>query len=280
MKPERWRQIDQLLEAALERQPEERAAFLADACAGDDSLRLEVESLLRTDEAADSFIEKPAVALVADVIAEQQVQAMAGQRIGHYKILSLLGAGGMGEVYLAEDAKLRRKVALKLLPAEFTRDAGRLRRFVQEAQAASALNHPNILTILEIGETNEAHYIATEFIDGQTLRERLKGGKLSPPAALEIAAQISAALAAAHGAGIVHRDIKPENVMLRRDGIVKVLDFGLAKLTEHRPAAVTSKASTIREARTDPGTELGTIGYMSPEQAAGQDAAQRADISI
>src|SRR5262245_41018655 len=200
MKPERWRQIDQLLEAALERQPEERAAFLADACAGDDSLRLEVESLLRTDEAADSFIEKPAVALVADVIAEQQVQAMAGRSIGHYKILSLLGAGGMGEVYLAEDAKLRRKVALKLLPAEFTRDAGRLRRFVQEAQAASALNHPNILTIFEIGETNEAHYIATEFIDGQTLRERLKGDRLSPVAAIEIATQIAAALAAAHGA--------------------------------------------------------------------------------
>src|SRR5215831_4041502 len=149
--------------------------------------------------------------------------------IAHYHILSKLGAGGMGEVYLAEDTKLGRKVALKLLPTEFTRDAGRMRRFEQEARAASALNHPNILTIFEIGEANGERYIATEYIDGQTLRERLNGDRLTPPAALDIALQIAAALAAAHEAGIVHRDIKPENVMLRRDGITKVLDFGLAK---------------------------------------------------
>jgi eukaryotic-like serine/threonine-protein kinase len=278
MNPERWRQIDQLLEAVLEREPDERAAFLAVACAGDESLRLEVESLLRSDEAAESFIEEPVVALAADVIAERQARALAGQSISHYKILSRLGAGGMGEVYLAEDTKLSRKVALKLLPAEFTSDPGRLRRFIQEARATSALNHPNILTVFEIGEAGEAHYIVTEFIDGQTLRERLKGGRLSPTATIDIGAQIAAALAAAHGAGIVHRDIKPENVMLRRDGIVKVLDFGLAKLVEHRPAAVTSKASTIGEAHTDPGTVLGTVGYMSPEQVRGQEADHRADI--
>src|SRR5215470_1587265 len=198
--------------------------------------------------------------------------------ISHYRILSKLGAGGMGEVYLTEDTKLGRKVALKLLPAEFTRDAGRVRRFEQEARAASALNHPNILTIFEIGEANGGHYIATEFIDGQTLRERLNGDRLAPSAALDIASQITAALAAAHEAGIVHRDIKPENVMLRRDGIVKVLDFGLAKLTEHRPVAVDSQAPTIAKAHTDPGTVMGTVGYMSPEQVRGQEADHRADI--
>src|SRR5262245_37039193 len=150
----------------------------------------------------------------------------------------------MGEVYLADDTRLGRQVALKLLPAEFTGDAERVRRFEQEARATSALNHPNILTILEIGEANEGRYIITEYIDGQTLRERLNGDRLAPAAALDIAAQIAAALTAAHEAGIVHRDIKPENVMLRRDGIVKVLDFGLAKLTEHWPAVVDSEAPT------------------------------------
>ncbi|MGH9940427.1 MAG: serine/threonine protein kinase, partial [Blastocatellia bacterium] len=203
---------------------------------------------------------------------------MIAEQISHYRIVNKIGAGGMGEVYLAEDTKLGRKVALKLLPEEFTRDAGRVRRFEQEARAASALNHPNILTIFEIGEANGAHYIATEYIDGQTLRERLNNDRLTPSAALDIASQIAAALTAAHEAGIVHRDIKPENVMLRRDGIVKVLDFGLAKLIEQRPAAVDSQAPTIAKAHTDPGAVLGTVGYMSPEQVRGQEADHRADI--
>jgi serine/threonine protein kinase/Tol biopolymer transport system component len=198
--------------------------------------------------------------------------------IAHYRILSKLGAGGMGEVYLAEDTKLGRKVAIKLLPAEFTQDSGRVRRFEQEARATSALNHPNILTIFEIGEANGERYIATEFIDGRTLRERLNGDRLAPQAALDIAAQSAAALAAAHEAGIVHRDIKPENVMLRRDGIVKVLDFGLAKLAEHSPSAVDSQAPTIAKVNTDPGAVLGTVGYMSPEQVRGQETYHRADI--
>jgi len=201
----------------------------------------------------------------------------AGAHLNHYEIITRLGAGGMGEVWLAEDQRLRRKVALKLLPAEFTRQAARVRRFEQEARAASALNHPNIITIFEIGEVDGAHFIATEFIDGQTLRTRLEE-KLAINAALDIAVQMASALAAAHEAGITHRDIKPENVMLRRDGIVKVLDFGLAKLTEQRPDAVDSEAPTIAKVNTDPGTVMGTASYMSPEQARGQEVDARSDI--
>src|SRR5262247_3927840 len=159
MKPERWKQIDQLLEAALAREPERRAEFLNQACAGDEELRKKVESLLSSDERAGSFIESPAFEVGAELLAEDQTQPLVGQQIGRYRVLSLLGPGGMGEVYLAQDSRLGRKVALKLLPASFTRDAGRVRRFEQEARAASALNHPNILTIFEIGEANDAHYI-------------------------------------------------------------------------------------------------------------------------
>src|SRR5262245_19345356 len=213
----------------------------------------------------------------SEAVAEMKQSLPHNTAIAHYRLLAPIGVGGMGEVYLAEDTKLSRKVALKLLPAEFTKDAGRLRRFEQEARAASALNHPNILTIFEIGESNETHYIATEYIDGQTLREQLNGDRLATTAALDIASQITAALAAAHGAGIIHRDIKPENVMLRRDGIVKVLDFGRAKLVDHRPAAVDSQAPTQKKI-TDPGTVMGTVGYMSPEQVRGQETDHRADI--
>src|SRR6266511_379307 len=203
---------------------------------------------------------------------------VAGTRFDRYEIISPLGAGGMGEVYLARDMRLERKVALKLLLDERTRDDQRLLRFEQEARAASALNHPNIITIYEIGDYGSTHFIATEFIEGLTLRKILADGKMPVIAALDVAIQVASALSAAHEAGIIHRDIKPENVMLRRDGIVKVLDFGLAKLAEHRPTAVDSKASTVGEAHTDPGTVLGTVGYMSPEQARGQEADHRADI--
>ena len=194
--------------------------------------------------------------------------------LGHYEIRSQLGAGGMGEVYLAHDRRLGRSVALKLLPAEFTKDESRLRRFQQEARAASALNHPNILTIFEIGEVDGINFIATELIEGETLREHMKRGETKLVEILEIAAQSASALAAAHRAGIAHRDIKPENIMVRSDGYVKVLDFGLAKLTETE--AETSEASTL--VKTEPGIVLGTAHYMSPEQARGLEVDTRTDI--
>ena len=209
----------------------------------------------------------------------EHMNLTSGSKWGQYLIDNRLGVGGMGEVWLAEDTRLERKVALKLLPPEFTTDADRLQRFVQEAKAASALNHPNIITIYEIGELDHAQFIATESIDGVTLRQQITSGGLTLSAALDSAIQTAAALAAAHEAGIVHRDIKPENVMLRRDGIVKVLDFGLAKLTERRTSAgVDKEAETRAKVATDPGTVMGTPQYMSPEQARGQMVDARTDI--
>jgi eukaryotic-like serine/threonine-protein kinase len=201
-----------------------------------------------------------------------------GRQISHYKILSALGAGGMGEVYLAEDARLERKVALKILTTEFAEDAARMHRFVQEAKAASALNHPNILTVHEIGESEGVNYIVTEYIEGETLRERLTGDSFPPGEILDIAIQIAEALAAAHAAGIVHRDVKPENVMIRRDGYAKVLDFGLAKLIEDKKPAFELEASTQKLFKTNPGVVMGTVSYMSPEQARGKETDARTDV--
>lgn len=198
----------------------------------------------------------------------------AGMKVGRFEIRSRVGAGGMGEVYLAHDAQLDRPVALKLLPAKFVADPESLRRFKQEARAISALNHPNILTIFEVGEVEGTHYIATEFVEGMTLRARLAQSRLTPVEALEAIGQLAGALSAAHRAGVIHRDIKPENVMLRPDGIVKILDFGLAKLSESRTTATDPNAPKM----TDPGTVMGTAGYMSPEQARGLDIDSRTDI--
>jgi eukaryotic-like serine/threonine-protein kinase len=203
---------------------------------------------------------------------------VASQMISHYRIISKIGAGGMGEIYLAEDTKLDRKVALKLLPEQFTSDESRLRRFVQEAKAASSLNHPNIITIHEIGQSDGAHFIATELIDGLTLRQQLASGPMRLPAALDVAIQVASALTAAHLAGIIHRDIKPENIMLRRDGYVKVLDFGLAKLSEAPAPSTNTEAPTIARFESEPGTILGTAFYMSPEQARGLKMDSRTDI--
>ena len=201
----------------------------------------------------------------------------AGTKFGRYEIRSLLGAGGMGEVYLANDTELDRSVAIKILPEGLAGEKERLQRFVQEAKAASALNHPNILTIYEIGTAGEARFIATEFIDGETLRHRMnRGTRLFD--VLEIAGQIASAIAAAHAAGIVHRDIKPENVMVRKDGYAKILDFGLAKLTEPKDDAADTEAPTRAMVNTGAGTVMGTANYMSPEQAKGVHVDERTDL--
>lgn len=202
---------------------------------------------------------------------------LANTTISHYRILSRIGAGGMGEVYLAEDIRLGRKVALKILNADLTRHEDRVRRFEQEARAASGLSHPNILTIFDIGKEDSTHFIATEFIDGQTLRSALTRARMKLGEVLDISLQAAGALAAAHAAGIIHRDIKPENIMVRPDGLVKVLDFGLAKLIETQAPSADSGAQTVARANTDPGTVMGTAAYMSPEQARGQTVDARTD---
>jgi serine/threonine protein kinase/sugar lactone lactonase YvrE len=276
MKAERFEQVDQILQAALDRDPSERDAFLNEACANDTELRSKVEELILSDEKASNFIETPAFEVAAKMVAAEQSKIGSGQAIGPYEIVARLGSGGMGDVYLAHDSRLDRKVALKLLPDYFTRDEERLKRFHQEARAVSTLNHPNIITIFEIGKAESIHFIATEYITGQTLRKRMSGKTLNLREALEIAIQIAGALASAHQAGIVHRDIKPENIMLRDDGYVKVLDFGLAKLAEGQ----FSETKTLRAAKveTNPGVVMGTAGYMSPEQARGHEVDRRSDI--
>src|SRR5262245_39190029 len=289
-----WGKIKEIYERALDLSHDEREGFLAEACAGADELRHEVESLLAAHEDAGAFLQSPAVRFAAREIAADEFTStvdaklpatpqLIGQELASYKIISLLGRGGMGEVYLAEDKRLHRKVALKMLPAQFTNDAERVRRFEREASAASATNHPNIITIHEIGQVDNSHYIVTEFIDGQTLRQRMQAAKLSLNEVIDIAIQVAQALEATHSAGIVHRDIKPENVMVRRDGLVKVLDFGLAKLTEQHQlmsgnGGIDSQAATMAKVSTDPGTVMGTASYMSPEQARGQRVDARTDI--
>src|SRR5262245_53041881 len=296
MNPDRWRQIGRLYHTALELEPARRAAFLDETCGDDYELRREVESLLHAHEQADGFIAGKVAGVVAEMAARQRATSLVGRSFGHYQALSLIGVGGMGEVYLAEDTRLGRKVALQLLPAAFTQDQERVRRFKQEARAASSLNHPNILTIHEIGEASTAeggaYYIVSEFVEGETLRAMLRGGRLDVGKATAIAEQVTSALSVAHEAGIVHRDIKPENVMVRPDGLVKVLDFGLAKLTERQRDRETERQrdretesggdmfspSLSPSVSTTPGIVMGTVSYMSPEQARGQKVDLRADI--
>ncbi len=278
MTPERWQQIKQVFNSALERTGSERPGFLAEACAGDESLRGEVESLLSSHEREGRFIDAPAYEVAADLLVEKPSTIGSGQNFGSYRVLSVLGRGGMGEVYLAEDNRLGRKVALKLLPSSFTNDSERLRRFEREARAASALNHPNILTIYEVGSFDGRQFIAAEYVEGQTLRQRQARSRLKLAEILDLSIQVASALAAAHRAGIVHRDIKPENIMLRSDGYAKVVDFGLAKLTETPKASAESSVSTILQLDTDTGVVMGTTAYMSPEQARGLALDARTDI--
>jgi serine/threonine protein kinase len=274
----RFQQIERIFQAALRRDPESRAVFLDGACLNDDELRSEVESLLAAHDEAGSFIHAPAVEVAAELMAQEQTDSLPNQSLGQYKIISRIGAGGMGEVYLAQDNKLGRKVALKLLPDFFTNDKDRLNRFNQEARAASALNHPNIITIHEIGQAGSTHFIATEFIEGQTLRQVIADKNLKVSEALDVAIQTASALAAAHAAGIVHRDIKPENIMVRPDGYVKVLDFGLAKLSEGEALNTSADSPTMVRVSTSPGVVMGTASYMSPEQARGQRVDGRTDV--
>ncbi len=231
---EHLHELETIFDSALECEPGEVKAYLESACAGDELLRQKVEALLSAYQRAVDFIETPPAMLAARFVESEagETNAMIGRTIGHYKVIEHLATGGMGEVYLAVDTKAERKAALKLLPARFTADAGRIRRFEQEARAVVALNHPNIVTIYEIGEEDSTHYIVSELVEGETLRQRLLQQPLELREALEIASQVASALSVAHEAGIVHRDIKPENVMLRPDGYVKVLDFGIAKLSE------------------------------------------------
>ena len=276
MTPERWQQISEVFQAVVDLAPERRSAFLDEACTTDEMLRSEIESLLASDEHEWDLIEKPALEVAAPLLANDQPQLAPGQHISHYEIIDVIGRGGMGEVYLAKDEVLDRRIALKLLPTDYTRDKDRLRRFQQEARAASALNHPNILTIHELGDVDGQQFIATEFVEGETLRQHAKLSTFSIREALDISIQVASALAAAHKAGIVHRDIKPENVMLRPDGYVKVLDFGLAKLIEQRD--LVTKGGAIDNVDVSSGLLMGTVKYMSPEQAQGLTVDARSDI--
>ena len=278
MKPERWEQINDLFQSAVERAPEDRAAFLEEACRGDEALCREVKSLIACYEPAVGFIESSAFEVAPELLADTRPGAMVGESIGHYRVESLIGVGGMGEVYLARDERLGREVALKFLPEQLTADKIQLSRFKSEARVASALNHPNILTVYEIGVEGNRHFIATEFIKGVTLRASLGHRRMNVHDALEIAVQVASALSAAHEAGVVHRDIKPENIMLRPDGYVKVLDFGIAKLTEQQPASDQHDPATTMLLQTHPGLVMGTARYVSPEQTRGQSTDARSDI--
>ena len=278
MTPAQFQTIEQIFYAALEQDSEDVARFLETTCEGDELLRGEVEALLASRQRVGSFIETPAVGITTRIIENGQADLLVGQTFGHYKISERIGSGGMGEVYLATDVTAGRKAALKLLPMRFTGDAERLKRFQQEARAVVALNHPNILTVYEIGEDHSTHYIASELIEGETLRQRLARGRMEFGEAVDVAIQVASALAAAHEAGIVHRDIKPENIMLRPDGYVKVLDFGIAKLAEQELPTTMARDEALLLVETNLGSILGTVRYMSPEQACGGHVDKSTDI--
>jgi len=272
MDRKRWQLIDHISASALRRRPDERAAFLDEECSGDEELRRDVESIMAHAD-VDDFMERPLADEAARLIVGSETQ-LVGRTIKHYKVLKHLGAGGMGEVYLAQDTRLNRQVALKLLPTHLTTDRERVRRFRQEALTVSALNHPGIFTVYEIEEEGDRPFIATEFVEGETLRSRINGQPISVAEVIDICVQVATALSAAHNAGIFHRDIKPENIMVRPDGLVKVLDFGIAKYDE--PALGNDSKETW--VKTATGVIVGTTAYMSPEQLRGQKVDARTDI--
>jgi eukaryotic-like serine/threonine-protein kinase len=268
MTPERWQKIRDVLERALELAPSDRSAYLNQACSSDQSLRQEVETLLASSDGVRSSFLQSSSAL--------RVTLTPGAKLGEYEVESLLGSGGMGEVYRARDSRLGRDVAIKVLPSFASADLNRLRRFEQEARAAAALNHPNILAVFQMGTYEGAPYLVSELLDGETLREQIKRGRLSVRKAVDYGVQTARGVAAAHEKGIIHRDLKPENLLVTKDGRVKILDFGLAKLTQLQSDSEHDAAP--RNEGTEPGVLMGTVGYMSPEQVRGQTADHRADI--
>ncbi len=276
MTPDRYQHVVDLCQAAWEQSPETRGVFVQQACLADDELRREVEAMLAADEQPSQFLDESPDDIAAEALVGRPTRPLIGETLGDYRVIERLGRGGMGEVFLAQDTRLKRRAALKLLPEEYTSDPARLRRFEQEACAVSALNHPNIVTVYGLGQAASVSFLATEFVEGRTLRQELANGPLPAHRAVEIAIQTSLALSAAHGADIIHRDIKPENIMLRPDGLVKVLDFGLAKWTEKRTGVEASLDLT--ECVTAPGLIVGTPRYMSPEQARGVPVDCRTDL--
>ena len=277
MAPERWQRIEQLYHSALGLASEVRAAYLAAECAGDEELRREVESLIANGREGGTFLERPSLEVVAEQYVSAATPNLARRTLGRYEIISRLGAGGMGEVYRARDTRLDREVALKVLPPEWTADHERKRRFELEARAASALHHPNIVTIFDIDQVDGVNFIAMEYVPGKTLDQMIPRRGLPPHETLKYAVEIGAALTAAHGVGIVHRDIKPSNIMVNATGQVKVLDFGLAKLVEPARAGDEGAAVSLQP-RTEEGAVVGTASYMSPEQAQGKPVDARSDI--
>ncbi len=275
MNSERWQKVKALFDVVVELAPSERGKFLAKSCGGDDEVRREVENLLASSENAESFMEQAAIGEVAAILVGENNDLPIGERFNHYKILSRLGAGGMGEVYLAEDTKLNRRVALKLLPPNLSADKNANRRLLREAQSAAALDHPHICQIHEIGEAEMRAFIVMQFCEGETLAEKLRQENLSLPDALDLAIQIADALADAHSHHVIHRDIKPENIIVNHRGQAKILDFGLAKIIAENQAEGEAETAQLLTAAN---LIIGTPPYMSPEQAKGKPLDARSDI--
>ena len=270
-----WTTVKRIHQSALDVDPSERAAFVDESCGGDEALRREVESLLTYAAEAESFLERPAVDIAPTLPGEAHEATLVGRTISHYQVLSLLGAGGMGEVYLARDPRLDRTVALKILPGQLAADADRMQRFTREAKAASALNHPNVATIYDVGESDGISFIVMEHVEGETLLARISR-RMTTPEVVDIAVQAADALDLAHAKGITHRDVKPANLMLTRRGVVKVLDFGVAKMARSDEGSLTGDWTV--EPVTAVGRVVGSGPYMSPEQIVGGDVDPRSDV--